>query len=177
MERSRKILALIGLAYGLMACREAENDPPVKSEYSSFNRPVLNPGEREIIHLKQVKRVVCGRNILGDPTVSIVVGSNSRNYFDLTLLRSNIKMGYSVNSENFSHPEILLSTHWHGSRFLQSDQHRTAVSLTIGSITSREAVLYLSATLVNPQTGGYLTLSPSIITVQGADLKKLVAEQ
>ncbi len=88
-----------------------------------------------------------------------------------------IHVGYSVNSESFSRPEILLSTLWHGSRFIQSDQHRTTVSLTIGSITDREAVIHLSGTLVNPATGGYLTLSPSIITVQGAHLKVLVAEQ
>ena len=95
--------------------------------------------------------MVSGRNALGEPTVSIVVGANSRNLFELILLRSNIHVGYAVNSERFSRQEIVLSTHWHGNRFIQSDQHRTAVSLTV---SSQEAVIYLSGKLVNPVMGG-----------------------
>ncbi|MHC8403364.1 hypothetical protein ACYZTX_29015 [Pseudomonas sp. MDT1-17] len=177
MECIGKVLALIGLACVLMACSDTENNSAVMSGDTTLSRPVLNPGERVGINVKQVKRVVSKRNILGESTVSIVMGSNSPNLFELTLLRSNIRTGYSVNSERFSRPEILLSTLWYGSRFIQSNQHRTAVNLTMESINSQEAVIHVSGTLVNPATGEYLTLSPSIISVQGAYLKELVAEK
>jgi hypothetical protein len=175
MAHMGKALALTGLVSVLMACGETEHEPAVQHG-DPLNRPVLNSGERLGIHVKQVQRVVSGRNLLGEPTVSIVLGANSRNLFELTLLRSNIHTGYTVSSECFSRPEILLSGNWQGNRFLQSDQHRTAVNLTMGAITSQEAVLYLSATRVNPATGGYLTFSPSYISVQGDYLKVLVAE-
>ncbi|MHC8346693.1 hypothetical protein [Pseudomonas sp. RT6P73] len=174
MERIGKLMIITGLAYLLISCSDKEDNLAVH-----YGDPNLSPasGLRQTtqINVKYVKRVMAARNIIGQPTASIVLGSNSRNHFELTLLRSNIKEGYTVRSDRFSHPEVLLSTNWYGNRFIQSDQHPTAVSLTIGEITPEQAVLYLSATLVDPSTGGYLTLSPSMITVRGAHLRQLIA--
>ncbi|CAI8814244.1 hypothetical protein [Pseudomonas zeae] len=173
MERIVKVLTLSGLACLLMACNETGNAPGTISGQQNLN----SQAQKTYIEATRVKRVVAGRNILGEPTVSMVLRTNSRYTFEVTLLRANIQAGYSVYSERFSHPEVLLSTNLHGNRFLQSDVHPTAVSLKIDALTDQEAVIYLAGTLVNPDTGGYLTVLPSVFSVQGPYLKELLAGQ
>lgn len=110
--------------------------------------------------VKQVKRVLSGVNSVGEPAVSILIGSRRNHLFDITLLRSNIRPGYSVRSISYSHPEIELMTRWNGELFTQSTQFPTSVELTIQSLTPNAAVLSFSALLVNAVTGGYVRLSP-----------------
>ncbi|WP_414925764.1 hypothetical protein [Pseudomonas zeae] len=129
------------------------------------------------VHLKKAKRTIAGRNFDGEPTISLALGSNSRNHFELTLLRANLKEGYTVNSARLSRPEVLLSTQWYGTRYEQSVNHLTHVSLEITSLTEQEAVIVVSGTLVNPESGAHLTVSPSTISIRGAHLKQLLAGQ
>ncbi|MHC8397966.1 hypothetical protein ACYZTX_00245 [Pseudomonas sp. MDT1-17] len=173
MERIMKVLILSGLACLLMACSETGSDPTTNNTTQNLSRP----GQNAHIEVKKVKRVVVGRNIFGQPTVSMALRTNSHYTFEVTLLRANMKAGYTVYSERFSHPEVLLSTNLYGNSFIQSQEHPTAVSLTIAEITDQEALFHLSGTLVNPETGGYLTVLPSVLSVRGAYLKELIAGQ
>ena len=164
MESIGKVLAIISLAYWLMAC----NDP---------NRKVLEPWRSVAASFHQVKAVADGYNAAGQPTVFILLGSDSGNLLDLYLLRSNITEGYAVQSLRFDHPEIELRAQWNGKRFMQSTEHPTVVNLTIRSITPNDAVIEVSATLVDRVTGQYLTLPPSVVHVQGEYLTALIADQ
>lgn len=80
-----------------------------------------------------------------------------------------------MRSLSYSHPEIELITRWkNGDLFTQSTQFPTSVELTIVSMSPEAAVLSFSALLVNAATGGYVRLSPSLITVTGKDLEELI---
>ncbi len=175
MKRLAKLIILTALAYGLAACHETGCDSAARQAQLNSIHPVSGFQQSAPFRVEQVKRIEARRNIIGQPTIAMVLGANNQNLFEVTLLHSNVQEGYTVHSERFSHPEILLTTQWCGSRFEQSADYSTLVSLTIGAITAKRALIYLSGTLVNPTTGEFVTLSPSIITVQGAHLKELLS--
>lgn len=164
MERIGKALTLTCLVYLLMAC----NDPPLQG---------LEPRKSVGASHQQVKRVAGEYNAEGQPTVFLLLGAGRQNLLDVYLLRANIREGYTVQSLSFNRPEIELRAQWKGGRFIQSTEHSTEVNLTIRTLTPDEAVIEVSATLVNPVTGGYLTLPSSSVRVQGAHLQALIADQ
>lgn len=172
MEGIGKITAITALAYWLTACSE-----PQSHLSSKPSRPVQPLEEGYGVSFKQVQEVKSGYNAQGQPTVAIVLGANSRNSFEVILLRSNIKAGYAVQSRSVDHPEIMLSAEWDGDRYIQSAEHATSANLKIRSLTPEKAVIYVSGTLVNPSTSGLLTLSSSMVWVQGEFLEELLAEQ
>ena len=172
MERIGKVITLTALAYLLMACSEPDSYFSVKTSRSEQS---LEEGFG--VNLKQVKQVEAGFDSNGQPTVTIVIGSNRRSFFEVTLLRSNVKEGYTVHSRSLDHPDVMLSAVWNGDRYIQSSGHATSANLKIHSITPDKAVIYISGTLVNPTTHGFLILSPSMIRVQGEFLNQLLADQ
>ncbi|MHC8346707.1 hypothetical protein [Pseudomonas sp. RT6P73] len=174
MERFLKNKMILGLACLLTACSDIDSLTN-QAGIHSVNNTGLFESQPHRISIKQVKRVIPGRNTAGQPTISILVGSKHREIFDIILLRSNIHPGYTVRSLSYNHPEIELMTRWNGNLFTQSPNFPTAVTLTIQSLTPEAAVLSFSGLLVDTTTGNYVRLPPSTVTVTGKDLKQLLA--
>ncbi|CAI8757617.1 hypothetical protein [Pseudomonas zeae] len=175
MDRYPTGLLTLSLALCFSGCTEIESpspQPTLPSASNSFsNNKITQPSP---VSVKQVKRVLSGVNSLGQPSVSILVGSSKNQLFDITLLRSNIRPGYSVHSLSYSHPEIEIMTRWNGDLFTQSTKFPTSVELTIQSVSPQAAVLSFSSLLVNASTGGYVRLSPSLVTLTGKNLEELL---
>lgn len=110
------------------------------------------------------------------PAVSIAIGPDGENYFDLTLYRSNVKSGYAASSKSKNNSAISIEATWSGKNFVQSSKHSTMVSVQVVSIDTANKVanLKVSAVLVNPQTGNFLQLSNSKITVSGQSFINLI---
>ncbi|MBB6155260.1 hypothetical protein HDC30_002483 [Pseudomonas sp. JAI115] len=170
MDRFPTCLCLLGLASLLTGCSDLE--PPASPPQASPSPQ--GQAAQPLVSIKQVNRVLSGVNSLGEPSVSIRVGSSRNHLFDLTLLRANIHPGYRVRSLSYSHPEVELITRWNGDLFTQSTKFPTSVEVTIQSISTEAAVLSFSGLLVNAATGGYVRLSPSQITITGKDLEELL---
>lgn len=172
MDRFQTGLLLLGLASLLAGCIDNEKQPLEQMPAQGIHQATAAYPNH--ISVKQVKRVLSGVNVQGQPSVSILIGSSRNHLFDITLLRSNIRPGYRVRSLSYSHPEIELMTRWNGALFTQSTKFPTSVELTIQSITPSAAVLSFSGLLVNAATGSYVRLSPSLITVTGKDFEELL---
>lgn len=173
MERFQTRLAVLGLTCFLTGCTDLES-PFSQKGISRVNNQVPNEAQSRRISIKQVSRVVRGVNSAGQPTVSILVDSNNCHPFDITLLRSNIRTGYTVHSQSYSHPEIELMTRWSGGQFTQSRNFPTTVVLNIQSLTQKEAVLSFSGLLVNEATGSYVRLAPSQVALTGKHLEEFL---
>lgn len=109
------------------------------------------------------------------PGVSIYIGPDEFNFFDITLDRANVIQGYTVqdrrnNVENFS-----LTANWQGEHYAQSINHATYSSFTVRSLSSTEAVIELSGKLLSVASGTFLVLEPSTVKIRGELLKNLTA--
>ncbi|MBL4744534.1 MAG: hypothetical protein JKX87_07905 [Cycloclasticus sp.] len=130
----------------------------------------------EALTVSKVQRVTNFDFTLNEiPAVSIAIGPNTENHFDITLYRSNIKSGYAVSSKSKSNSTIAIEATWSGKSFVQSSKHSTGASVQIVSIDThgRVAILKISAILVNPETGELLQLSNSQVTISGENFINL----
>lgn len=124
----------------------------------------------EALTVSKVQRVTDFDFTLNEMSaVSIAIGPNGENHVDITLYRSNIKPGYVAASKSKSDLTISVEATWSGKTFFQSSKHNTKASVQVVSIdtTGKVAILKVSATLVDPQTGELLQLSNSQVTVSG----------
>mgnify|MGYP003385502395 CR=1 FL=1 len=132
--------------------------------------------EPEPLTVSKVQRVTDFDFTLNEmPAVSIAIGPNGENYFDLTLYRSNVKSGYSATSKSKTDSAISIEASWSGKNYVQSSKHSTAASIQVVSIdvASKVVILKISAILVNPQTGELLQLSNSQVIVSGQNFINL----
>ena len=174
MRDFRRFAAIPFLAYLLAAFTDQATVPAAKRTEASTELELFDSID---IPIWQVKRVVRGVNTDGERIISILLGSSDCKLFDVSILRSNFREGYTVQSHSYNHSEIMMRAGWHGDRFVQSTKHPTVVSLTIQSITAKEAVFFISGTLVNPVTGNYITLPPSVFKVYGTYFKALLGKR
>lgn len=107
--------------------------------------------------------------------VSIFIGPNEYDFFDITLERVNVEAGYSVVDKRNHIANFSITANWGGEHYIQSAHPATYTTFTIHSLTATEAVIELSANLLSMASGKFLALSPSTVKIEGELLKELVA--
>ncbi|MHC8403396.1 hypothetical protein ACYZTX_29190 [Pseudomonas sp. MDT1-17] len=122
--------------------------------------------------------LVSGGFMNGDePGVSIYIGPDEFNFFEITLDRINVKSGYAVKDMGNSVANFSVAANWGGEHYVQSSHHATYTTFQIRSLSPDEAVIELSAKLLSMSSGKFLVLAPSLVHIRGELLQKLTAPQ
>lgn len=176
MDNIAKLIVIIALGYLLVTCSDTQKAPQSKSANTSENNASLVKEKRLSARFDQIKQIGRTFNAEGQPAVFILLSSGDQDFLDIYLLRSVIKDDYLGQNHALSQSEVELRAQWKGTRFVQSSQYSTQVTLKIQKITPTEAMIDLSGALVNSATGIYLNVSASRITVSGENLKQLFGD-
>lgn len=112
--------------------------------------------------------------------VSIIVCIDKENFADITLLRSNIKEGYIINSKSRDMNEFISATAtYNGAMYDQSEKHDTSLNLTIQSIDqrSKKAVITYSGKFIDTKSlSKYLYIPPTTVTITGKNFDNLTMQ-
>ncbi|MHC8346692.1 hypothetical protein [Pseudomonas sp. RT6P73] len=136
------------------------------------------PMSQDIRVTSEQVRLIGSGWINGDePGVSLFIGPDDVNFFDVTLERANVKQGYSVDDRRNSVANFSIRANWEGEHYIQSAYRSTYTRFVIRSLTATEAVIELSAKLLSMSSGKFLTLAPSTLTIKGDLLHRLIAPQ
>ena len=163
MENAAKFIAVTFLSFFLVACGEdtAGTNTQKQTEAKKSVNKVLSVTDFEYT--------------LNDrPAVSVTVGADDHNYFGITFYRENVRAGYSVAESGHDLQEISMDGTWDKVLYVQSSKHPTRLNFSIVSITPEEAVIEVSAKLVNPSPERYFDLPKTRFSIQGEQLKHLL---
>jgi len=103
------------------------------------------------------------------PAISISFGETQNNFCSITLYRSSVYAGYSVDiikSKN-NDQTATINCHWEGKYYVQSSKHDTYFNMRIESLDKENKVATINSSLklVNPSNGQFFTLDNVIINI------------
>jgi len=111
------------------------------------------------------------------PAVSIISCIDKENSTEITLLRSNIKEGYSIDSKRRDKYKILSATAtYDGNMYDQSERHDTSLNFTIQSLdqkTKTAVIIYSGKFIDTKSLSKYLYIPPTTLTITGKNFDNL----
>jgi hypothetical protein len=110
-------------------------------------------------------------------SVTLESSQNPHNHVSFTVARENVKTGYSVDDNYDNDKKITVDAIWSERHYAESSNFPTYVHFVIKSLTEQEAVIEVSARLINLPSGDFINLPLTLLRVQGADLATLTEKR
>ncbi|CAM2799854.1 Lipoprotein [Vibrio neptunius] len=110
------------------------------------------------------------------PAVDLQLQQSENNFCQITLLRSNVKEGFTASLKQQSTGSLSSSCYWNGNLYIQSSKHPTIANLKINKIdeTNQSASFTTSLKLVNNKTlDSYFEIKDVTFTVAGQQYTNL----
>lgn len=164
MKNTIKITATLMLAFSLIACGGG-NVKQAEYSYLGLGDVRVNPDQVPLVSAVSVNHY--------SVSVILYAGSTPQSYFSFTLGRENVKAGYSADNFYGSNKKLMANANWNGRYYFDSHRFPTYAHFEFKSLTEQEAIIEVSARLVDTASGDYIDLPRIELKVQGADLEVL----
>ncbi|QUM75556.1 hypothetical protein HWV00_04530 [Moritella sp. 24] len=110
------------------------------------------------------------------PAVGIAIGDTAKDFVEVSTQRRLIAAESVITASANNNADIAISAYWHDKRYVQSTVHNTYVTLRIHVLdnTSKTAFVSVSARLVNIDTGEFIAVEQTQVSITGQDFLNLV---
>jgi hypothetical protein len=167
MLTALKLFILSTLALLMVACGGGGDVKSTTLDLGSGSEPVdLRVTALPVVKVNSAK--------FHSVSVFVYDGLTPENHFVFTLECINVKAGYSVDEFYNRDKKLTVHANWSGRHYVESTEFATHAHFTILSITEQEAVIEVSARLLDPQLGAFLKLPQATLKIQGHDLEALI---
>ena len=136
--------------------------------------------EKEQIMINKIISVTDFSFTLGDKeAVSIIIGKDQNNFFDITIQRDNVFEGFSVNSTRKNKYQVISADgNWNGKQYIQS-KHDTYIHFSIDKIDKENKIAIISIAGKFIESGRLtelLELSKNTFQINGKQFENLVSK-